>query len=760
MNSLKIKVTAFFLLSTLAAQFAAAQNNIKHLPKLGENSIQEVIAAMTIEEKAAMVIGGGRKAVRSAIDGSMIGQTEFKVPGAAGITNAIPRLGIPSMVMADGPAGVRISPIRNNDSLHTYYATAFPVGTALASTWDTDLVYKVGEAFGNEVREYGIDILLAPGMNIHRNPLGGRNFEYYAEDPLITGKIAAAVIKGMQSNGIGTAIKHFAANNQETNRTTLNTLVKERTLREIYLKGFEIAVKEAKPWTIMSSYNKLNGQYTSEHPWLLTDVLRKEWKFEGYVMSDWGGMATDWTAQMKAGNDVIMPGTTDQINKILAAVKQGKLEEKVLDRNIKNLLGILLKSPAFRQYKYSDKPDLNAHAQIARTAAAEGMVLLKNNQSVLPLIYNSGSIAAFGNTTYALIPGGYGSGEVNKAYVIPLSRGLTNAGFTLDNQLAGVYDKYMPKIDINAKGGKLIPEFEVSDELIMRKAKECSIGLITIGRTSGETEDRKLDSNYNLLPVERQLIKRVADAFHRLGKKVIVVLNIGGVIEVDSWRADADAILLAWQPGQEGGNAIADVIVGKVNPSGKLATTFPVNYKDVSSALYFPGTPVNSPTQVSYDEGIYIGYRNYDTFKIKPAYEFGYGLSYTNFKIDLIGSGALLLKDSIAVAVSVTNEGKYAGKEVVQLYIHAPAKKIDKPEQELKAFLKTKMLQPGASQVLKFTLKASDLSSFYPSEHAWIAEKGEYLLKVGTSSRDIRQTLTLKVPKQVVTESTTGSERH
>ncbi len=757
MNSLKSKATTTFLFSLLIAGSSAfAQHRIPHLPVLGKDPIDQVIAAMTLEEKASMVIGGGRKAVRSSPDGSMIGQTEFKVPGAAGITNAIPRLGIPSMVLADGPAGVRITPVRNNDTVHTYYATAFPVGTALASTWDPDLVYQVGKAFGNEVHEYGIDILLAPGMNIHRNPLGGRNFEYYAEDPLVTGKIAAAIIKGIQFNGVGTAIKHFAANNQETNRTTLNTLVKERALREIYLKGFEIAVKEAQPWTVMSSYNKLNDLYTSENPALLTRVLRDDWGFTGYVMSDWGGMATDWVAQMKAGNDVIMPGTTGQINKIIAAVKNGQLDVKILDRNIKHVLGVVLKSASFNQYSYSDQPDLKGHAQIARLAAAEGMVLLKNSHEALPLMNKSGRIAAFGNTSYVLIPGGYGSGEVNKAYVVPLSKGLANAGFTVDQELAAVYEKYMPGIDINAKGGKLISELLVTDELIRRKAKECSVGLITIGRTSGETVDRKLDSNYNLLPVERQLLKRVSDAFHQNGKKVIVVLNIGGVIDVTGWQEDVDAVLLAWQPGEEGGNALADVIGGAINPSGKLATTFPAKYSDVSSAPNFPGTPIDNPVQVNYEEGIYTGYRHYDTHKIKPAYEFGYGLSYTEFSISRPKMSSEKLKDSITVKIKVTNTGKVAGKEVLQLYVHAPAKTMDKPEQELKAFAKTKLLRPGVSQVLKLTIRASDLASFDTGQHVWVAEQGTYWLKIGTSSRNIRQTAVLELMEPIVTEKVHG----
>lgn len=729
-----------------------AQIRTEPLPQLGKNSISEVISAMTLSEKAAMVIGGGRKAVRSfpGETTTMIGYTEFRVPGAAGITNAVPRLGIPSIVMADGPAGVRISPYRNNDSSTTYFATAFPVGTTLASTWNVDMVRKVGEAFGNELKEYGVDLLLAPGVNIHRNPLAGRNFEYYSEDPLVTGKMASAIIRGIQSNGVGTAIKHFAANNQETNRELLNTIVSERALREIYLRGFEIAVKEAQPWTVMTSYNKLNNLYTAENPALI-QALRKDWGFKGYVMSDWGGSARNWAAQMVAGNDVIMPGRADQINSIISAVQHDSLDERILDRNIEHILSVVLQSPGFHRYKYSDHPDLKHHARIAREAAAEGMVLLKNTGKSLPFSKQMKTIAGFGNTTYSLIAGGYGSGEVNKAYVISVAEGLKNAGFNLDQELAETYHKNMPVVNINATGGKLAPEVGVPDEVIERKARECSIALFTIGRTSGETEDRKLDSNYRLLPTEKLLIKKLAAAFHKYHKKLIVILNVGGVIEMNDWQNEADAILLAWQPGLEGGNAIADILSGKVNPSGKLATTFPASYNDVPSAPYFPGIPVSKPVEVTYKEGIYTGYRFYDSFDKIPAYEFGYGLSYTRFGYGRLQLNEAGFKDSVDVSVTITNDGSVPGKEVVQLYVSAPGINIDKPVKELKAFAKTDLLSPGASQTLRFRLYAADLASFHQEQGAWITEAGKYTLQAGASSRDIRQTAAFTVSRETVT---------
>lgn len=757
----------FISINLFAAAFAQA-------PQLGKNAVKEIIAAMTLEEKAKLLTGNGFKMPgMNPPGGPVIGTTQDKVPGAAGTTFAIPRLGIPSIVVSDGPAGLRIDPIRNGDSSKTYYATAWPIATLLASSWDTALVQKVGEAFGSEVHEYGVDILLAPALNIHRNPLGGRNFEYYSEDPVVAGNITAAIVNGIESNGVGTSIKHFAANNQETDRNTVNTIVSERALREIYLKGFEIAVKKSQPWTVMSSYNLINGFYASQEYDLLTTILRKEWGFKGFVMTDWFG-GKEPVAQMKAGNDLLMPGTPQQSAAIISAVQHDSLNVKVLDENVERMLNIILQSPAFKGYKFSDKPDLAKDAALSRMAAAEGMILLKNKDNALPLGDKNSTIALFGNNGYDLIAGGTGSGDVNKAYTISLVQGLSGASFRVDADLQKTYSAYLKEEKIkHPKKGFFeefmhptppIAEFVADEKLIAQKARETAVAIIAIGRNAGEGSDRKLPGDYFLNDTELVLIKTVANAFHAQHKKVVVVLNTGGVVDVTKWRNDVDGILVAWQPGLEGGNAIADVLSGKVNPSGKLATTFPAGYADVPSAKSFPGKEFPEkavtgmmgmrqvPAEVTYEEGIYVGYRYYNTFKVKPAYEFGYGLSYTNFSYSNLALSAATFNGNITAKIKITNTGKVAGKEVVQLYISAPAAKLAKPAEELKAFAKTGLLQPGQSQTIQFVITAADLASFDTNTASWIAEAGKYLVKAGASSEDIKQKAVFALPQDIVAE--------
>ncbi|WP_336727622.1 glycoside hydrolase family 3 C-terminal domain-containing protein [Paraflavisolibacter sp. H34] len=752
---------------------SSARSQTGGLPQLGKNSIPEVILAMTLEEKVKLLVGKGMNLPGMETGGPVIGSTKDKVPGAAGTTYEIPRLGIPSMVLADGPAGVRIDSVRKEHPGKTYYATAWPVATLLASSWDTALVKKVGTAFGREAKEYGVDVILAPGMNIHRNPLGGRNFEYYSEDPAVTGQMAAAMVNGIESNGVGTSIKHFAANNQETNRFTVNTIVSERALREIYLKGFELAVKRAQPWTVMSSYNLLNGTYTSEREDLLSSILRKEWGFKGYVMTDWFG-GTDAVAQMKAGNNLLMPGTPDQVKRITEAVKSGRLSEKVLDENVAGILRILLQTPSFKKYRYSEAPDLGAHAQLARQAAAEGMVLLKNKGGTLPLGPDSRNIAVFGINGYELIAGGTGSGDVNKAYKVSLVQGLTSAGYQVDGEVQNAYTAYLQQQAAQRPKKSFFEEFvnptppiaerAVDKELVGQKAVAADLAIIAIGRNAGEQRDRQMEGDYLLTETEKALIQTVAGAFHEQNKKVVVVLNIGGVIEVMPWREEVDAILLAWQPGLEGGNAMADVLSGKENPSGKLATTFPAAYGEVPSAKSFPGKEFPEkatmgalglkqvPGEVTYEEGIYVGYRYYNTFGVKPTYEFGYGLSYTDFVYGNLTLSTPDAKGKFTATLTVTNTGKVAGKEVVQLYVSAPSGKLDKPAEELRSFAKTALLQPGGSQTLSFTLSAADLASFDTRTSCWITEAGDYTVKAGASSLQIRQRASFRLGKDIVVE--------
>jgi beta-glucosidase len=752
-------ISALVLLAASAAVSSAVD-----LPQLGKSPTREVIAAMTREEKVSLVIGTGmrRPGLPADRQGPAIGETREGVPGAAGTTFAIPRLGIPAVVVADGPAGLRIQPTRGGDTSRTYYCTAFPIETLLASSWDVDLVERVGRAMGNEVKEYGVGVLLGPALNTHRNPLGGRNFEYYSEDPLVSGRMAAAMVKGVQSQGVGTSPKHYVANDHEWNRNVINVKVSQRALREIYLRGFEIVVREARPWTVMSSYNKVNGPYTSESPALLTGVLRDDWGFDGLVMTDWFG-GRDAVAQMKAGNELLMPGTAAQQKTLLAALESGDLKEEVLDRNVERVLELVRRTPAFQGYQHSDAPDLKAHAQVGREAAAEGMVLLRN-EGVLPL-RSSAKLALFGNTSYSMITGGTGSGDVNEAYSISLVEGLKGAGVAIDGALAESYERYIQEEQKKRPAPARpfmpqapIPERAAGADEIARLARETDLALVTIGRNAGEGRDRQREGDFELSAAEKALLEGVATAFHAQKKTVLVVLNIGGVIETASWRELPDAILLAWQPGQEAGHAIADVLTGRTPPSGKLATTFPMRWEDVPSSANFPGKVLEGPdpnatargpfgggdraAEVVYEDDIWVGYRHYATKGVKTAYPFGFGLSYTRFRYSDLKLSSAELGKELTASVTVTNAGDATGREVVQLYLSAPGKVAPKPALELRAFAKTKALKPGESQTLSFTLTARDLASFDEASSSWLAEAGTYTVKVGASSEDIRQTAT------------------
>ena len=737
-----------------------------------DQEVESWMHQLKLEDKINLIVGMGMKlpdeidtsaiqdegfkAILDSIPEPVVGVTQDKVPGAAGTTYPVPELGIQPMVLADGPAGLRISPTRK-DSEQTYYATAFPIGTLLASSWDEALVESIGESIGKETLEYGVDIILMPALNLHRNPLCGRNFEYFSEDPLVSGKMAAAMVRGVQSQGVGTSIKHYAVNNQETNRNSVNAIATERTLRELYLRGFEIAVNEATPWTVMSSYNRLNGTFTSERDDLLTTVLRDEWGFEGFVMTDWFG-GSDAAAQIKVGNDLLMPGTKPQREAIAKAIEEGTLTEAELELCVERILKILAKSPSHLGYAFSDTPDLKAHAKVAREAATEGMVLLKNEGSVLPLQKQS-KLAVFGKASFELISGGTGSGDVNEAYSITLLQGLEHAHIKADTTLSELYETYFKTAKANQPKpanpfalAPPVPEMELPADVAEKAAESNDVAVVILSRNSGEFADRKLEDDFLLSKVELDMLETVSSAFRKQHKPVVAVLNIGGVIETASWRDLVDSILIAWQPGQEGGDAIADVLTGTVNPSGKLPMTFPIRYEDIPAAANFPGTPIENPTEVVYEEGLYVGYRYFDSFDIPVAYPFGYGISYTTFDYATPEISSDTFDKCLEISVKVTNSGKVAGKEVVQLYLAAPSEKLSKPHMELKSFAKTQLLKPGESETVTLKLDPRALASYDPEASAWVAEAGIYTVNIGASSSDIRAECEFELPENLVVE--------
>jgi len=736
---------------------------------------EEVMSKLSLEDKAHFVIGTGMAGFSG--NDAVIGATKNLVPGAAGTTYPLDSLGIPAIVLADGPAGLRIEATREGDSA-TYYCTHFPIGTLLASTWNTQLVEEVGLAMGEEVKEYGADVLLAPAVNIMRNPLCGRNFEYYSEDPVVAGKIAAAYINGVQKNDVGTSIKHFAANNQETNRMNTDAHISQRALREIYLKGFEIAIKEAKPWTVMTSYNYINGTYASESKDLVTTILRDEWGYEGTVMTDWFG-GKDGAKQMWAGNDMLQPGKKEQFDSIVAGVNSGKLNEADLDRNVSRILNLVEKTPRYQGYQYSNKPDLKAHATVTRQSAAEGMVLMKNSE-VLPFNKNIKNVALYGCTSYDFIAGGTGSGNVNHAYVVSLVDGLKNGGYIISEELKNAYETYIADCKKKAEAelaekakkdpknamlmrflpGTLPAEKQFTADELTAQAAQADVAVITIGRISGEFLDRKV-ADFNLNDSEKKLIQQVCDTYHKVGKQVVVLLNIGGVIETATWKELPDAILCAWQAGQEGGNSVVDVLSGKQSPSGKFTMSWPVKFTDAYSSKNFPIDEdpridmmnqgkkgnVRNVDYTDYEEDIYVGYRYFDSFDVPVSYPFGYGLSYTTFEYS---DAKIAEKDgAYEVAVNVKNIGKYEGKEVVELYVSAPNNKAaNKPVKELKAFAKTKSLKPGESETVTLKVDVSDLASFDEEASAWVVEKGEYEFIVAASAQDTKARLKATVKAQ------------
>lgn len=709
--------------------------SVPKYPKLGSDPVDDIVAAMTLSEKASMLSGYYKDEYDTPDENGNKTVRRIKLRDAAGCTQAISRYGIPSVQMIDGPAGVRFRPFEKDGS--TYYATAYPVETLLASTWDVQLIEEVGQAFGSEAAVYGIDLLLAPALNIQRNPLGGRNFEYFSEDPLLSGKMAAAMVRGIQSVGVGATIKHFAANNQETNRTFIDEIIEERTMREIYLRGFEIAVKESRPWVVMSAYNQVNGEYAATKSELLTDILRGEWGFDGMVITDWGQKGRFYLV-IKAQNDLVMPH--GDIWDAIRLQNVGFLSMEEIDRCVRNILNFVVKTRTFKNVRGTDLKNLkNNYAGISRKAAAQGMILLKNNDNTLPLrLSENQSVALYGMNQCHPIKGGSGSGDVYAAYTVSLREGLEKANIGLNPDVRAIY---------SADAGA---EPAVTAEQAASHAADIhtAAALIAIGRNSGEENDRSaVKGDYYLTDAEAELIKTVSDAFHAAGKKTAVILNIGGVIDMESWKDRADAILLAWQPGQECGDAIADVLTGKVNPSGKLPMTIAKAYGDYPTSAFFPGNGL----KVEYGEGIYVGYRYFTTWEKPVTYEFGFGLSYTTFEYSGIKSKKTG-ENTFHVSVTVKNTGSCAGREVVQLYVSAPEQRIEKPVLELKAFAKTRLLQPGDCEHVSLKLDAETLKSYDVKSARWIAEAGVYRALVGSSCLDIRGTAVFELKEDVLVQ--------
>ncbi|MCR5159970.1 MAG: glycoside hydrolase family 3 C-terminal domain-containing protein [Prevotella sp.] len=773
---MRFKPLFFAMMTTVLSSAAWAQ---RQGPQLRADNIDEVMKAMTLEEKAKLLVGGANNFFS---EGAVVGGESRLVAGAAGTSPEIRRLGIPATVLTDGPAGVRIDPTREGDS-QTYYATGFPIGTCLASTWNEELVTRVGEAIGNETKEYRCDVILGPGMNLHRNPLCGRNFEYYSEDPLLTGKIAAAYIRGVQSQGVGVSAKHFAVNSQETDRTSVDERVSQRAARELYLRGFEIAVRESDPWTIMASYNKINGQYSMGNHDLLTSILREDWGYKGIVMTDWIGIreGLPTIVEVHAGNDLMEPGQQAQIEEIVEGVRSSRLSVSDVDRNVRRMLEYIVKTPSFHKYPATNKPDLKAHAQITRQTACEGIVLLKNN-GCLPWNAPSSNInspfsapgsiktvALFGVNSYDFLSGGTGSGCVHTPYVVDMVEGLKNAGIETSKTLTDIYRKYIEyaRVKFQAErhpskwyqmeqfGQQKYPEISLSPILVNNEVKEADAAIVTIGRQAGEGVDRDIETEFNLIPEERQLIFDVCQAFHAAGKPVVVVINSGSVIETVSWSGYPDAIICAWQPGEEGGNSVADILTGKVCPSGRLTMTWPVAATDHPSTKNFPGLtdfytfgeqrlrPMANYDYTSHEEGIYVGYRYFDTYQKPVAFPFGYGLSYTTFEYSK--PAVKVQGDAVTLSVTVKNTGVVSGKEVAQVYVAAPAASMEKPGHELKTFAKTRELQPGESQVLTMQLARRDLASFDEAHSQWLTEAGTYTFRIGANSRDIRCSVEAKI---------------
>ena len=671
------------------------------------SNASSLLAELTLEEKASLCLG-----------------SDFWH------TAPVERLGVPAVMVTDGPHGLRK---QAGEADHvgisgSVPATCFPTACALASSWDPALAERIGEAIGREARGQGVAVVLGPGINIKRSPLCGRNFEYFSEDPLLSGVLGAALIDGVQSQGVGASLKHYAANNQETDRLRVSAEVDERTLREIYLAGFEHAVTKAGPWTVMCAYNKVNGVYASEHAWLLTTVLRGEWGFDGLVVSDWGAVH-DRVAALAAGLDLEMPpnlGVSDAA--ILTAVRSGQLDEHVLDAAVGRVLQLVDRAAANPEPPLA--LDADAHHTLARAAATECAVLLKNQDRLLPLRLNAGgTIAVIGEFARTPRYQGAGSSQVNP----------TRVDVALDELRAGVPEG----VEIAFAAGYGIDTTDRDEQLAdeaVALAGRAEVVVAFLGLPAAD-ESEGFDRSHMDLPANQTaLLSRLADANPNLA----VVLANGSAVRLSDWEQHAKSVLECWLSGQGAGGAAADLLLGAANPSGRLAETLPLRLEDTPSYLNFPG----EAGHVRYGEGIFVGYRGYDALDRQVHYPFGHGLSYTSFGYaDLSANVTGRPQDGdlvVEVTCRVTNTGDHRGKEVVQLYVGDPEASVARPVRELKAFAKVD-LDPGETTAVAFTLTARDLSYWSTRLHDWALEGGEFELAVGASSRDLRLTTTLDI---------------
>ncbi|WP_372662328.1 beta-glucosidase [Cohnella sp.] len=667
-----------------------------------KRNVKDFIAQMTLEEKAGMCSG---------LD-------FWHMKG-------VERLGIPSIMLTDGPHGLR-KQRASADHLGLFDsvpATCFPSAVGLASSWNRDLITKVGVALGEECQAEDVAILLGPGVNIKRSPLCGRNFEYFSEDPYLSARMAASHIQGVQSQGVGTSLKHFAANNQEHRRMTGDSIVDERTLREIYLASFEDAVKEAQPWTVMCSYNKVNGTFASENEYLLTDILKEEWGHEGFVVSDWGAV-NERVDGLSAGLELEMPasgGAGDR--KIVDAIRSGKLTEEKLDRAVERLLSIIFK--AVDNKKSNAFYDAEAHHQLAREVARESMVLLKNEDSVLPL-RKTGKIAVIGEFAVKPRYQGGGSSHIKPTQLEDIREEIVKSAGS------GALVSYAQGYDIqnDSTDAALIEEAQ-------QTASQADVAVIFAGLPD-RYESEGFDRTHLSLPVNQI---RLIEAIAQVQSNVVLVLSNGAPIEMP-WLGKVKGVLEAYLGGQALGGAIADLLFGDANPSGKLAETFPLRLEHNPSQLNFPG----EGDRVEYKEGLFVGYRYYDTKQIEPLFPFGFGLSYTTYEYsNLVLSKKNILNDEQAeVTVTIKNTGSYIGKEIVQLYVRDVESSVIRPSKELKGFAKVE-LQPGQSKTVVFKLDKRSFAYYNIELKDWHIESGEFEVLVGRSSKEILLRDTLNV---------------